>query len=80
MLLVLLFELFVLINLQVTCSTSGLCTSSKALALTVTSPPVITLRNSSYLSSLVKVKQGYSYKACAAGQQPTSGAFATHGF
>ena len=63
-----------LVNMvQVSCSTSGLCIGSKPLALTKTMAPVLTLVNSTYLSPLVTVKQGYSYAACPITQQPTSG-------
>lgn len=58
------------------CSTGGLCLGSQALSLTVTTPPVITLHNNSYLSSLVSVKQGHSYAACSGSQQPTAGMLA----
>ncbi|KAL0024068.1 hypothetical protein WJX79_002467 [Trebouxia sp. C0005] len=57
---------------KVTCSVSGLCVSSTALALTVVTSPVITLINGTYLSSLVQVKQGHSYAACSTEQTPTS--------
>lgn len=59
--------------LQVSCSNGGLCIGSKALALTTTTPPVMTLRTNAYILSVVTVKQGKSYAACASGQQPTSG-------
>ena len=62
---------------QVSCSSGGLCIGSKALALATTAPPVMTLRTNSYLLSLVTVKQGKSYAACASGQQPTSGSIHT---
>lgn len=59
--------------LQVSCSMTGLCIGSKPLALTASAPPVISLVNTTYLSSLVLVKQGHSYAACTTSQQPTSG-------
>ena len=59
--------------LQVSCSSGGLCIGSTPLPLTATTAPVISLRNNSYSSSLVEVKQGHSYVACAGSQQPTSG-------
>ena len=44
-------------RLQVSCSVSGLCPSSTALALTPLTAPVLRLRKSTYLTSVVQVKQ-----------------------
>ena len=52
-------------EVQVTCSVSGLCVSSTALALTVVTSPVITLINGTYLSSLVQVKQVHLEPVCS---------------
>ncbi|KAL0024407.1 hypothetical protein WJX79_011128 [Trebouxia sp. C0005] len=57
---------------KIECSSSGLCPGTTALVLTTVTAPVITLVTSTYLSSVVEVKQGYSYEACSTGQSPTS--------
>lgn len=43
--------------LQIECSSSGLCPGTTALVLTTVTAPVITLVTSTYLSSVVEVKQ-----------------------
>ncbi len=43
--------------LQIACSSSGLCPGTTALVLTTVTAPVITLVTSTYLSSVVEVKQ-----------------------
>ncbi|KAL0020782.1 hypothetical protein WJX79_001465 [Trebouxia sp. C0005] len=57
---------------KVACSASGLCPGTAARALTAVTAPVITLVTSTYLSSVVQVKQGHTYTACSSGQMPTS--------
>lgn len=52
------------VGVQVTCSVSGLCVSSTALALTVVTAPVLTLTNGTYLSGVVEVKQVCTASAC----------------
>ncbi len=43
--------------LQIACSSSGLCPGTTAQVLTTVTAPVITLVSSTYLSSVVQVKQ-----------------------
>lgn len=43
--------------LQIACSSSGLCPGTTARVLTTVTAPVITLVTSTYLSSVVQVKQ-----------------------
>ena len=43
--------------LQIACSSSGLCPGTTARVLTTVTAPVITLVTSTYLSSVVEVKQ-----------------------
>ncbi len=44
-------------QMQVACSSSGLCPGTAALALTVVTAPGITLVNGTYLSTVVEVRQ-----------------------
>ncbi len=44
-------------HMQIECSSSGLCPGTTARALTVVTAPVITLVTSTYLSTVVEVKQ-----------------------
>ncbi|DBA80580.1 TPA: hypothetical protein ACH3X1_007841 [Trebouxia sp. C0004] len=57
---------------KIACSSSGVCLGTTARVLTTVTAPVITLVTSTYLSSVVQVKQGHSYQACSTGQSPTS--------
>ncbi|KAL0020772.1 hypothetical protein WJX77_012245 [Trebouxia sp. C0004] len=63
----------ILCSNKVSCSPSGLCPGTASRALTAVTAPVITLVTSTYLSSVVQVKQGHIYTACSLGQLPTSG-------